>query len=96
MRLLKADESGDLDEVEQGQSIKDDTWTSGCLYEDLNDAMRLEYPDDENDDVGNVLLFLLSVTGGLHVSFNISSARTLEALYGEVQLTDNGLDFPTT
>ena len=70
IRLLKADESGDLDEVEQQQSVKEGKWTSGCMYEDMNDALRLEYPEDENDEVGNVLLFLLSVAGGLHVSFS--------------------------
>ena len=67
IRLLKADESGDLDELEQREGLKDGQWVSGCMYEDSNDAMRLEYPEDENDEVGNVLLFLLSAAGGLHV-----------------------------
>ena len=38
------------------------------MYEDFNDALRLEYPEDENEDVGNVLMFLLSTAGGMHVS----------------------------
>lgn len=56
-----------MDELEQQEGLKDAQWASGCMYEDLNDAMRLDYPEDENDEVGNVLLFLLSAAGGLHV-----------------------------
>lgn len=68
IRLLRADESGDLDEIEQQANVKEGKWVSGSMYEDSNDAMRLEYPEDENDEVGNVLLFLLNATSGLHVS----------------------------
>ena len=77
LRLIRADENGDLDEVEQGKSVKEGKWTSGCMYEDLNDALRLEYPEDENDDVGNVLLFLLSAAGGLHVSLDTFSVISI-------------------
>ena len=65
---LRADESGDLEEIEQGSSIKEAKWTSTSLYEDSNDVFRLEYGDDSDDEAGNVLLFLLSTAGGLHVS----------------------------
>ena len=85
IRLLRADESGDLDEVEQGKSMKEGQWTSGCMYEDLNDALRLEYPEDEDEDVGNVLLFLLNATGGLHVSFYHSLRFDFAAVYEECQ-----------
>ena len=64
---LKADHSGDLDELEQGASLKGAKWSSGSLYEDLNDVFRLEYGDEE-DEASNVLMFLLSASGGLHVS----------------------------
>lgn len=48
------------------------------MYEDSNDALRLDYPEDEDDEVGNVLLFLLSVTGGLHVSPNLRISDVLD------------------
>ena len=66
--ILRADESGDLDEVEQGEAVLDRKWLSGSLYEDSNDALRLETGDDSEDEAGNVLMFLLSVEGGLQVS----------------------------
>lgn len=65
--VLRADESGDLDEVEQGEAVREDKWVSGSLYEDSNDVLRLETEDDSEDEAGNVLMFLLSGGGGLQV-----------------------------
>lgn len=65
--VLRADESGDLDEVEQGEAVREDQWVSGSLYEDSNDVLRLETGDDNEDEAGNVLMFLLSGGGGLQV-----------------------------
>lgn len=65
--VLRADESGDLDEVEQGEAVREDKWVSGSLYEDSNDVLRLETGDDSEDEAGNVLMFLLSHGGGLQV-----------------------------
>ncbi len=64
--ILTADESGDLDEVDQSGKLKGQ-WTSGSLYEDSDDLLRLEYGEDSEDEAGNVLMFLLSTTGGLNV-----------------------------
>lgn len=64
--ILIADEAGDLDELQQGESFQKARWTSGSLYDDSNDVLRLEF-DDEEEEVSNVLLFLLSVAGGLQV-----------------------------
>lgn len=69
--VLKADEKGDLDEVEQGDLVLGPKWLSGSLFEDSNDIFRLETDDDSEDEAGNVLAFLLSKGGGLHVSFTI-------------------------
>lgn len=66
--ILAADESGDLDEVEQGEALLEHRWLSGSLYDDANDAFGLESDDEEDTELGNVLLFLLSRAGGLHVS----------------------------
>lgn len=65
--VLAADESGDLDEVERGEKIQNGRWTSGSLYEDSNDVLRLDFGEDSEDEAGNVLMFLLSDGGGLHV-----------------------------
>lgn len=65
--VLTADENGDLDEVSQSEAFKAGKWLSGSLYEDSNDVLRLEYPDESEDEVGNVLMFLLNAKGGLQV-----------------------------
>ena len=65
--VLTADESGDLDEISQSEVFKAGKWLSGSLYEDSNDALRLAYPEESEDEAGNVLLFLLNITGGLQV-----------------------------
>lgn len=65
--VLRADESGDLDEVEQGDNLKQKGFRAGSLYEDANDVFRLESDAEIEDDAGNVLMFLLTVTGGLQV-----------------------------
>ena len=62
--VLIADERGEIDEVNRDVAGQ---WLSGSLYEDSNDVLRLEYPDDSDDEAGNVLLFLLSAAGGLKV-----------------------------
>ncbi|KAL9129800.1 MAG: hypothetical protein Q9217_001837 [Psora testacea] len=65
--ILTADENGDLDEVEQGEKLKDTQWLSSSLYEDSNDVLRLDYGSDDDEEASNVLMFLLSATGGLQV-----------------------------
>ena len=63
--VLAADESGDLEELQQGDKVKHEKWTSGSLYDDANDALRLEFSEDE--EASNVLLFLVTSNGGLQV-----------------------------
>ena len=65
--VLTADENGDLDEISQSEPFKAGNWLSGSLYEDSNDVLRLEYPEESEDEAGNVLMFLLNARGGLHV-----------------------------
>lgn len=75
--VLRADESGDLDEIERGPAILEPRWTSGSLYEDSNDVFRLETDDDSEDEAGNVLAFLLSEAGGLQVRLMLTLIRVL-------------------
>lgn len=67
IRVASLDESGDLELLEQKDNLLGGRWLSGSLYEDANDIFRLQYDDDEEGEAGNVLMFLLSTTGGLHV-----------------------------
>ena len=68
MVILGPDESGDLEVREQGERLNNGKWLSGSLYDDTNDIFRLQYDDDEEEEPGTVLMFLLSTNGGLHVS----------------------------
>ncbi|KAK4691022.1 cleavage and polyadenylation specificity factor subunit 1, partial [Lecanoromycetidae sp. Uapishka_2] len=63
--VLTEDASGDLEIIDKGDALKTGKWISGCLYEDSNDALRLEFPEDSDDEAGNTLLFLLTAAGGL-------------------------------
>lgn len=71
--VLTADENGDLDEVSQSEAFKAGKWLSGSLYEDSNDILRLEYPEESEDEAGNVLMFLLNAKGGLQVRRTLPS-----------------------
>jgi hypothetical protein len=84
--ILKADESGDLDEIEQGEAIRETKWLSGSLYEDANDVLRLESDDDNEEEAGNVLLFLLTSHGGLEVGLDCSQLPHSTRRYAEVML----------
>ncbi|KAL9052547.1 MAG: hypothetical protein Q9206_004271 [Seirophora lacunosa] len=65
--VLRADEASELDEIEQGNSLKKKGFRAGYLYEDSNDVFRLESEVEIEDDAGNVLMFLLTVGGGLQI-----------------------------
>ena len=65
--VLMADERGELEEVRQGEGLGA-KWLSGSLYEDSNDLLRLDYPEESDIEVSNVLMFLLSIEGGFSVS----------------------------
>ena len=67
--VLRAEEGGDLDELEQGDLLRTNRWLSGSLYEDSNDTFRLESneSDADEEESGTVLMFLLSDIGGLQV-----------------------------
>ena len=70
IRVASLDESGDLELLEQKDNLLGGRWLSGSLYEDANDVFRLQYDDDDEEgETGNILMFLLSTAGGLHVRF---------------------------
>ena len=68
--LLKAEEGGDVEEVEKTRSSLEIRCTSASLYEDTNDFLRLPFDEESDVEVTNVLAFLLTAHGGLHVSLH--------------------------
>lgn len=66
--VLGPDDNGDLDLLNEEGALAQGDWLSGSLYDDTNDVFRLQYDDVEDEEAGHVLMFLLSTTGGLHVS----------------------------
>ena len=52
--VLGADESGDLDEIELGETLQENQWLSGSLYDDANDTFCLEIQDDEEEEFGKL------------------------------------------
>ena len=72
--MILSEDGGDLDEVTKGNALREGKWLSGSLYEDSNDVLRLEFPEESEDEAGNVLLFLLSITGGLQVRQTLSAS----------------------
>lgn len=58
--VLKADDTGDLDEVDRGDAILATKWLSGSIYKSSHDGAK-------------PFAYLLSGTGGLHVGLFSSS-----------------------
>lgn len=69
--LLRADDSGDLEELTINENLASQTWKSGSLYDDVNDTFRLTQAQVEDESSSSVLLFLLNSVGGLQVSFEV-------------------------
>jgi cleavage and polyadenylation specificity factor subunit 1 len=63
--VLEADESGDLDAVEQGEAVTSTKWSSGSLYHDKAGIFGFqESPSDSNDAT---IMCVLSEKGALQV-----------------------------
>lgn len=65
--LLHLDDNGDLDEVTSGERFRQQEWSAGCLYDDANDELQLDFSEEEEEELSNVLVFLISRQGGLYV-----------------------------
>lgn len=68
--ILRADDSGDLEEMQISDALASQKWQSGSLYDDVNDAFHLA-SDAEEDDLTSVLMFLLGPDGGLQVMLSL-------------------------
>jgi len=57
-----------LEEIEQSEVLSKYKWVSGSLFDDSSDVFRLETDEeDEVEDGGSMLMFLLTTEGGLQV-----------------------------
>ncbi|RKF58449.1 Protein cft1 [Erysiphe neolycopersici] len=66
--VAQCDNSNELEEIEKVEkSLQTTKWVAGCLYNDHTCVFTLEQVDKNITSRQNVLLFLLSVDGGLHI-----------------------------
>ena len=75
--VLTEDVDGDLEVLTGGEGFKAGKWLSGSLYEDSYDALRIEFPEDSDDEAGNVLMFLLGAKGGLQVRTDLHKSHSV-------------------
>ena len=68
MMVLKADGTGDLEEVDIPDSMTSTVWISGSLFDDPDDFFCLETDGNSDEESENILLFLLGAQGALQVS----------------------------
>ena len=77
LTILKANNAGELEEIERSDALSSTQWVSGSLFDDSNDVFRLESDEDDVDeDGGSILMVLLSTDGGLQVRFPRSFLRS--------------------
>ena len=67
LSVFRADDSGDLEEVQISETLGSQEWQSGSLYDDVNDCFGLTNSKGE-DELTSILMFLLTVEGGLQVN----------------------------
>ena len=66
--ILRADEAGELEEVEDIGALAGSKWQSVSLHDDVKDVFRLVSDDaEEEEEVTSILLFGLTTDGGLQV-----------------------------
>lgn len=72
--ITKIDKNLELDELEKdGSALSSTKWATGCLYEDKSGIFARARSDKGTGAGENIMMFLLSKTGALHVS-NLSNA----------------------
>lgn len=70
--IASIDKSNEMEEVEKPEgAITSTKWGSGCLYNDTTGIFQ----STKGDNKGEVMMFLLSSTGALHVSIFPSRAE---------------------
>ena len=67
LTLLRSNDSGELEEIEDAGALPATRWKSGSLFDDVEDVFRLTSDAMNEDDSSSVLMFLLDIRGGLQV-----------------------------
>lgn len=71
--VAQCDDSNELEEVErEDDSLLTTKWLTGCLYTDTTHAFTTVQSDRGSKHGENVMMFLLSAGGALHVSLKLS------------------------
>ncbi len=65
INILEADDRGDIDEVERGDDLVAEGWTSGSLYTDYEGVFIPEFKG--RDEGKKTLMFLMNADGALKV-----------------------------
>jgi hypothetical protein len=69
--VAQCDDSNELEEIErEDDGLLTTKWLTGCLYTDTTNAFASVQSDKGSKDGENVMVFLLSSGGALHVSFD--------------------------
>ena len=79
--IFRADDSGDLEELQTGDILASQQWQSGSLFDDVDDTFRLAV-DTAEEDLTSVLMFLVTSEGGLQVGLPLESKITLISYVG--------------
>ena len=79
LSIFRADDSGDLEELQIEGSLTSERWQSGTLYDDVNNTFQMGHGDEEEEQT-SVLMFLLSADGGLQVQSSFQSNANLLTL----------------
>jgi cleavage and polyadenylation specificity factor subunit 1 len=70
--VAQCDDNNELEEIErEDDALLSTTWLAGCLYNDLTGAFSKTQSDKGHRFGENVMMFLLSSSGALHVSLVI-------------------------
>jgi cleavage and polyadenylation specificity factor subunit 1 len=74
--VAQCDDNNELEEIERADdALLATKWLAGCLYNDSTGVFR-DFESDNGHKIGeNVMMFLLSAGGALHVSVARQSAK---------------------
>lgn len=72
--IAHMDSNNELEELERGDKLTSTKWLTGCLYTDKSSIFAKSQPRSETKSGENVVMFLLSAAGALHVGFSLINA----------------------
>lgn len=80
--VAQCDDSNELEEIErEDDGLLTTEWLTGCLYTDTTSTFANVQSDKGSKDGENVMMFLLSSGGALHVSLDSNISEPLANLH---------------